>query len=99
MSTHRRINVHSGRQLEQVAHYSRALRVGDTVLQAGPTPPAPPGTRRAARGGAAAEVAAMLKIAAWSMGKAGGRVDDVVRNRMCVTDMALGDAAARAAAK
>src|SRR5207249_1379599 len=33
----RRINVSSGRTLEQVAHYSRALRVGDTVLQAGTT--------------------------------------------------------------
>src|SRR4029453_5666424 len=28
MTTPRRINVHSGRQLEQVAHYSRALPVG-----------------------------------------------------------------------
>ena len=33
----RRINVSSGRTLEQVAQYSRALRVGDTVLQAGTT--------------------------------------------------------------
>ena len=31
MSTHRRINVASGRQLEQTAHYSRALRVCDFV--------------------------------------------------------------------
>ena len=37
MSTHRRINVASGRQLEQTAHYSRALRVDDTVLQSGTT--------------------------------------------------------------
>src|SRR5438552_2064161 len=33
----RRINVSSGRTLEDVAQYSRALRVGDTVLQAGTT--------------------------------------------------------------
>ena len=32
-----RLNVASGRQLEQTAHYSRALRVGDTVLQSGTT--------------------------------------------------------------
>ena len=98
MTTPRRINVHSGRQLEPVAHYSRALRVGDTVLQAGTTSLDRQGTVRGA-GDVAAQVDAIMKIAAWSMGKAGGRLDDVVRNRMYVTDMALGDAAARAAAR
>ena len=33
----KRINVASGRPLEEIAHYSRAVRVGDTVLQAGTT--------------------------------------------------------------
>src|SRR5439155_368874 len=33
MATHRRVNVASGRQLEELAHYSRAVRVGDMVLQ------------------------------------------------------------------
>ena len=94
----RRINVHSGRQLEQVAHYSRALRVGDTVLQAGTTSLDRQGNVRGT-GDVAAQVDAIMKIAAWSMGKAGGRLEDVVRNRMYVTDMALGDAAARAVAK
>ena len=37
MGTYRRVNVASGRQLEKLAHYSRALRVGDTVLQSGTT--------------------------------------------------------------
>ena len=37
MGTSRRLNVASGRQLEKLAHYSRALRVGDTVLQSGTT--------------------------------------------------------------
>ena len=37
MATQRRINVTSGRALETQAHYSRAVRVGDTVLQAGTT--------------------------------------------------------------
>src|SRR5205823_9479532 len=83
MNTPRRINVQSGRQLEQVAHYSRALRVGDTVLQAGTTSLDRQGHVRGA-GDAAAQVDAIMKIAAWSMGKAGGRLDDVVRNRMYV---------------
>jgi enamine deaminase RidA (YjgF/YER057c/UK114 family) len=98
MTTPRRINVHSGRQLEQVAHYSRALRVGDTVLQAGTTSLDRAGAVRG-KGDVAAQVDAIMRIAASSMGKAGGRLDDVVRNRMYVTDMALGDAAARAAAQ
>ena len=98
MTTPRRINVHSGRRLEQTAHYSRALRAGDTVLQAGTTSLDRAGNVRGV-GDVAAQVDAIMKIAAWSMGKAGGRLDDVVRNRMYVTDMALGDAAARAAAK
>lgn len=98
MTTPRRINVHSGRSLETVAHYSRALRVGDTVLQAGTTSLDRRGDVRG-KGDVAAQVDAIMKIAAWSMGRAGGRLDDVVRNRMYVTDMAVGDAAARAAAK
>jgi enamine deaminase RidA (YjgF/YER057c/UK114 family) len=98
MTTTRRINVHSGRSLETIAHYSRALRVGDTVLQAGTTSLDRAGEVRG-KGDVAAQVEAIMKIAAWSMGKAGGRLDDVVRNRMYVTDMALGDAAARAVAK
>ena len=32
---YRRVNVSSRRQLEQLTHYSRALQVGDTVLQSG----------------------------------------------------------------
>jgi len=98
MTTSRRINVHSGRQLEKIAHYSRALRVGDTVLQAGTTALDRAGEVRG-KGDVAAQVDAIMKIAAWSMGKAGGRLADVVRNRMYVTDMAVGDAAARAAAR
>jgi enamine deaminase RidA (YjgF/YER057c/UK114 family) len=98
MTTSRRINVHSGRQLEKIAHYSRALRVGDTVLQAGTTSLDRAGEVRG-QGDVAAQVDAIMKIAAWSMGKAGGRLADVVRNRMYVTDMAVGDAAARAAAR
>ena len=40
-----------------------------------------------------------MAIAEWSMGKAGGRLDDVVRSRIYVTDVALADPAARALAK
>jgi enamine deaminase RidA (YjgF/YER057c/UK114 family) len=94
----RRINVSSGRALEAQAHYSRALRVGDTVLQAGTTALGRDGVVRGA-GDAAKQVDAILAVAEWAMGKAGGTLDDVVRNRMYVTDIAVADAVARAFAK
>src|SRR5712692_1659656 len=93
-----RLNVASGRQLEQTAHYSRALRVGDTVLQSGTAAIDRQGNVRG-EGDVTAQVDAIMKIAAWSMGKAGGRLDDVVRSRVYVTDIAVGDAAARAIAR
>ena len=93
-----RINVSSGRALEATAHYSRALRVGDTVLQAGTTAIDRAGNVRGA-GDVVKQVDAIMAIAEWSMGKAGGRLDDVVRSRVYVTDMSVADQAARAIAK
>ena len=98
MTTLRRVNVASGRQLESVAHYSRALRVGDTVLQSGTTAIDRQGNVRG-EGDVAQQVDAIMKIAAWSMGKADGRLADVVRSRIYVTDIAVADAAARAVAR
>lgn len=98
MSTLRRVNVSSGRSLEQQAHYSRAVRVGDTVLQAGTTAIDRQGHVRGV-GDIARQVETILAIAEWSMGKAGGRLDDVVRSRIYVTDAALADPAARALAR
>ena len=91
-------NVGSGRQLESLAHYSRALRVGDTVLQSGTTAIDRQGNVRG-EGDVARQIEAIMKIAAWSMGKAGGRLDDVVRSRIYVTDIGVADAAARAFAR
>ena len=98
MTTHRRANVSSGRALEKQAHYSRALRVGDTVLQAGTTATDRQGQVRGV-GDVARQVETILAIAEWSLGKAGGRLDDVVRTRIYVTDPALADAAARTLAR
>jgi enamine deaminase RidA (YjgF/YER057c/UK114 family) len=98
MSTPRRVNVASGRQLESQAHYSRALRVGDTVLQSGTTAIDRQGNVRG-EGDVARQVEAIMTIAEWSMGKAGGRLADVVRARLYVTDIAVADAAARAFAR
>ena len=98
MTTQRRINVTSGRALETQAHYSRAVRVGDTVLQAGTTALDRQGRVRG-EGDVARQVDTIMAIAEWSMGKAGGRLADVVRSRIYVTDVALADPAARAVAR
>ena len=98
MGTSQRVNVASGRPLEKLAHYSRALRVGDTVLQSGTTAIDRQGNVRGV-GNVAEQVDAIMQIASWSMGKAGGRLDDVVRSRIYVTDITVADQAARAIAR
>jgi enamine deaminase RidA (YjgF/YER057c/UK114 family) len=45
------------------------------------------------------QVDAIMELAQHYMACAGGRIDDIVRSRIYVTDIALGDAAARALAK
>ena len=62
---------------------------GDTVLQSGTTAIDRQGNVRG-EGDVARQVDAIMKIAEWSMGKAGGRLDDVVRSRIYVTDIARG---------
>ncbi|HEV8437463.1 MAG TPA: Rid family hydrolase [Methylomirabilota bacterium] len=98
MATVRRVNVASGRPLEKLAHYSRAVRVGDIVLQSGTTAIDRHGHVRGV-GDIAAQVDAIVRVADWSMGKAGGRLRDVVRSRIYVTDIGVADRAARALAR
>ena len=98
MGTYRRVNVASGRPLEKLAHYSRAVRAGDTVLQSGTTAIDRQGEVRG-EGDIARQVDAIMAIADWSMGKAGAKREDVVRSRIYVTDAALADRAARALAR
>jgi enamine deaminase RidA (YjgF/YER057c/UK114 family) len=98
MTMLRRINVASGRSLEKLAHYSRALRVGDTVLQSGTTAIDRQGNVRGV-GDIARQVETILTIAEWSMGRAGGALADVVRSRIYVTDITQGDRAVRTLAR
>jgi enamine deaminase RidA (YjgF/YER057c/UK114 family) len=98
MGTNRRINVASGRSLEKLAHYSRALRVGDMVLQSGTTAIDREGNVRGV-GDVARQVETIMTIAEWSLGKAGGKLADVVRSRIYVTDIQVGDRAARTLAR
>jgi enamine deaminase RidA (YjgF/YER057c/UK114 family) len=96
--TPRRINVASGRELEKLAHYSRAVRVGEMVLQSGTTAVDRQGHVRGV-GDVARQVETIMTIAEWSMGKAGGSLADVVRSRIYVTDMAHGEPAVRTLAR
>ena len=98
MKANRRINVTSGRTLEKLAHYSRALRVGDMVLQSGTTAIDRQGKVRGV-GDVARQVESIMTIAEWSLGKAGGKLADVVRSRIYVTDIRVGDGAARTLAR
>ncbi len=98
MGKYRRINVNSGRPLEHLAHYSRALRVGDMVKQSGTTAIDTKGNV-IGEGDMTAQVDAIVAIARESMGKAGGRLEDIVRSRIYVTDVSLADEAGRALGK
>src|SRR5262249_29276777 len=50
-------------------------------------------------GDVTAQVDAIMRIAEWSMGKAGGRLADVVRSRLYITDASAADQAGRAVAR
>ena len=94
----RRINVASGRPLEKLAHYSRALRVGDTALQSGTTAIDRQGNVLGV-GDVAKQVETIMAIAESSMAKAGGKLADVVRSRIYVTDIGVAADAGRALAR
>jgi len=85
MGKYRRINVGSGRPLEHLANYSRALRVGNMVMQSGTTAIDVEGNV-IGEGNVTAQVDAIVEIARQSMGGAGGRLEDVVRTRAYITD-------------
>jgi enamine deaminase RidA (YjgF/YER057c/UK114 family) len=98
MATDRRINVGSGRPLEKLAHYSRAVRVRDMVLQSGTTAIDRAGNVRGV-GDVVKQVETIMTIAEWSMARAGGTLADVVRSRVYVTDIQVADSAARTLAR
>ena len=92
MSSSRRINVGSGGPLEHLAHYSRALRAGPWVMQSGTIAIDTEGAVIGV-GDVARQVDAIVDIAASAMPAAGGKLEDVVRSRIYVTDIELADKA------
>jgi enamine deaminase RidA (YjgF/YER057c/UK114 family) len=86
-----RRRVSSGGPWEAVAGYSRAIVVGDTCWVAGTTDAGPDGVSLHPDD-VAAQARAVFLIIERALGEAGFTLEDVVRTRMYITDMASTDA-------
>lgn len=90
--------VSSGSYLEPVIGFSRAVRVGNHIVVGG-TAPIAVGGGTAAKGDAYGQTVRCLEIIAKAIADAGGRIEDVTRTRILLTDVAHWEAAAQAHAE
>jgi enamine deaminase RidA (YjgF/YER057c/UK114 family) len=93
-----RINVSSASPYEKTMAFSRAVRIGDRVITAGTAPVNENGST-AAPGDAYRQALRCLQIIEKALEQAGGRLEDVVRTRMYITDAAVSEEVGRAHAE
>ena len=85
--------VSSGTKFEEIAGYSRAIRIGDRILVSGTTATGPDGLVGGADPAAQARYA--LDKIENAIQQLGGRLEDVVRTRVYVSDIANWEIVAR----
>ena len=90
-----RHNISSASPYESSIGFSRAVRVGNSIHVAGTAPIAPDGTT-ACPGDAYGQTKRCLEIIRQAIESAGGKLSDVVRTRIMVTDMNRWEAVGRA---
>ena len=93
MAVHERIG--SGAPWEAVVGYSRAVRAGDLIEVAGTTSVGPDGEVRAP-GDAGEQTRLALQTVRQAIEALGAQVEDVIRTRLCVVDIADWEAVGRA---
>ena len=89
---HERRKVSSGVEWEELYGYSRAVRVGDTIYVAGTTATGPDGVMYV--GDVAGQTRYAFEKVAKAIEQLGGRLEDVVRTRVFVANIADFEAAA-----